>query len=149
MSRPSFPVSRAASPRTLAAALNEYWSPRVIAELDDSYIKVAKLKGSLAWHSHEGEDELFFILQGQLRIETEQGAVELGEGDMHVVPRGVRHNPVAEEECLIMLIEKKSTLHTGTAVLAGTRPIAEQLAGTSFAQGQAALATGLDGLKNS
>lgn len=121
------PVSAATSPRARAAALTEYWSPSVIAELDDSYIKVAKLLGSLAWHRHDGEDELFQVLQGHLRIEMADGAVELGEGDLYVVPKGVEHNPVAQQECLIMLIEKKSTLHTGALVVAGTRSIAEQL----------------------
>ncbi|MQA22011.1 cupin domain-containing protein [Rugamonas rivuli] len=119
----NLPVSPAAS----AAALSEHWSPRVIAELDDSYIKVAKVLGSLAWHSHDAEDELFFILKGRLRIEMEDGAVELEEGQAYVVPRGARHNPVAEQECLIMLIEKKATLHTGTTMTAKTRSITEQL----------------------
>jgi mannose-6-phosphate isomerase-like protein (cupin superfamily) len=115
------------TPTAAAAALQEHWSPRVIAELDDSYVKVAKVLGSLAWHSHDLEDELFFILKGRLRIEMEGGAVELAEGQMFVVPKGVRHNPVAEQECLIMLIEKKATLHTGATVTPQTRSIEEQL----------------------
>ena len=115
------------SPKSVAAALAEYWSPRVIGEVDDAYIKVAKVRGALAWHSHENEDELFFILKGRLRIEMEQGAVELGEGEMFIVPKGVRHNPVAEEECHILLIERKSTLHTGDVVTDRTRSIGEQL----------------------
>ncbi|MEA3194281.1 MAG: hypothetical protein QOD26_2614 [Betaproteobacteria bacterium] len=115
------------SPRQAAAALTELWSPRVIAEVDDAYIKVAKVKGSLAWHSHENEDELFLILKGRLRIEMEKGAVELKEGDIYVVPKGVRHNPVAAEECHLMLIERKTTLHTGDVVTDKTRSIAEQL----------------------
>lgn len=115
------------SPRTLAAALTEHWSPRVVAEVDDAYIKVAKVHGSLAWHSHDDEDELFFVLKGHLRIEMEDGAVELDEGEMFVVPKGVRHNPVAEQECELMLIERKTTLHTGTVVTARTRTLAEQL----------------------
>jgi len=81
----------------------------------------------LAWHSHEHEDELFFILKGQVRIEMEQGSVDLREGEMFVVPKGVRHNPVAEQECHILLIERKSTLHTGDVVTDKTRPISEQL----------------------
>ncbi|MES2350302.1 MAG: cupin domain-containing protein [Pseudomonadota bacterium] len=115
------------SPAECAAALAEHWSPRVIAELDDNYVKVAKVHGSLAWHSHDNEDELFFILKGRLRIEMEHETVELSEGQAYVVPKGVRHNPVAEQECLIMLIEKKATLHTGSEVTARTRSIAEQL----------------------
>ncbi|GAA0710364.1 cupin domain-containing protein [Dokdonella soli] len=120
-------MSNAASPRQIAASLTELWSPRVVAELDDSYVKVAKVHGTLAWHSHDDEDELFFILAGRLRIEMESDTVELGEGEMFVVPKGVRHNPVAEQECLLMLIERKSTLHTGNVVTGKTRSLAEQL----------------------
>jgi mannose-6-phosphate isomerase-like protein (cupin superfamily) len=120
-------MHEALSPVERAAALTEHWSPRVIAELDDNYVKVAKVLGSLAWHSHDNEDELFFILKGRLRIEMEHETVELSEGQAYVVPKGVRHNPVAEQECLIMLIEKKATLHTGSEVTDRTRSIAEQL----------------------
>ena len=117
----------AISPRQAAAALTEYWSPRVIGELDDSYLKVAKLLGTFGWHSHDDEDELFLVLAGQLRIEMEAGAVELTEGELFVVPKGVRHNPVAAAECLILLIERKSTLHSGNEVNERTRSIAQQL----------------------
>ena len=115
------------SPRDIAAALPELWSPRVIAEVDDNYVKVARVQGVFGWHDHADEDELFFILQGHLRIEMEAGAVELDAGSMFVVPKGVRHNPVAEQECLLMLIERKSTRHSGDEVYAHTRSIAEQL----------------------
>jgi len=120
-------MGNVASPKEIAASLTELWSPRVVAEVDESYVKVAKVHGSLAWHSHENEDELFLILKGHLRIELEAGAVELNEGEVFVVPKGVRHNPVAEQECLLMLIERKSTLHTGNVVTEKTRSIAEQL----------------------
>lgn len=117
----------AISPRQAATALTEYWSPRVVGELDDSYLKVAKVLGTFGWHSHDDEDELFLILAGQLRIELETGAVELAEGELFVVPKGVRHNPVAQAECLILLIERKSTLHTGNLLTERTRSIAQQL----------------------
>lgn len=120
-------MSSVVSPKQIAASLTELWSPRVIGEVDDTYIKVAKVRGSLAWHSHENEDELFLILKGRLRIELEGSTVELGEGEMYIVPKGVRHNPVAEEECQLMLIERKSTLHTGTVTTEKTRSLAEQL----------------------
>jgi len=120
-------MSSVVSPKQIAASLTELWSPRVIGEVDDAYIKVAKVRGSLAWHSHENEDELFLILKGRLRIELEGNIVELGEGEMYIVPKGVRHNPVAEEECQLMLIERKSTLHTGTVATEKTRSLAEQL----------------------
>ena len=115
------------TPKQIAASLSEHWSPRVVAEVDDAYIKVAKVLGSLAWHSHENEDELFLVLKGHLRIEMEDRAVELDEGEMFVVPKGVRHNPVAEHECHIMLIERKTTLHTGDVTTEKTRSLAEQL----------------------
>ena len=121
-------MANIASPRQIAASLTEFWSPRIVAEVDDAYIKVAKVQGTLAWHKHDDEDELFFILKGRLRIEMETGdSVELAEGQMFVVPKGVRHNPVAEEECHVMLIERKSTLHTGDVVTEKTRTLAEQL----------------------
>ncbi|HXU53640.1 MAG TPA: cupin domain-containing protein [Casimicrobiaceae bacterium] len=115
------------APARIAKGLTELWSPRVVAELDDSYVKVAKLHGSLAWHSHDDEDELFYVLDGTLRIEMEARTVVLGRGDVFVVPKGVRHNPVAEEECLVMLVERKSTLHTGNETSERTRSVAEQL----------------------
>ena len=116
-----------ASPRQIAESLAELWSPRVVGELDDSYVKVAKVRGTFGWHNHEHEDELFFILKGRLRIEMESGSAVLDEGEMFVVPKGVQHNPVAEQECLIMLIERKSTLHSGNVVNQNTRSLAEQL----------------------
>jgi mannose-6-phosphate isomerase-like protein (cupin superfamily) len=98
-----------------------------VGEVDDIYVKVAHVHGELAWHAHEHEDELFLILKGHLRIEMEDGAVELDEGEMFIVPKGVRHNPVAVEPCHLLLIEKKSTLHTGGVETPKTRSLAEQL----------------------
>jgi mannose-6-phosphate isomerase-like protein (cupin superfamily) len=120
-------MSQVVSPEKIAAALTEHWSPRVVAELDDSFVKVAKVQGSLTWHSHDNEDELFYILKGSLRIEMEDRTVQLRAGEAFVVPKGVRHNPVAEQECHIMLIERKTTLHTGSEVTEKTRSLAEQL----------------------
>ncbi len=115
------------SPKEVALALTEHWSPRIIGEVDDVYVKVAAVQGTLAWHSHENEDELFLILKGHLRIEMENGSVELDEGDMFVVPKGVRHNPVADEECHLLLIERKTTQHTGDEKTERTRSLADQL----------------------
>ena len=120
-------MSKVVSPKQVALALTEHWSPRIIGEVDDVYVKVAAVKGTLAWHSHENEDELFLILKGHLRIEMEDGSVELDEGEMFVVPKGVRHNPVADEECHLLLIERKSTLHTGDVKTEKTRSLEEQL----------------------
>ncbi len=115
------------SPKRIAAALTELWSPRVVGEIDDMYLKVAKVQGTFDWHSHEHEDELFFVLKGSLRIELEDGPVDLAEGEIFIVPKGVRHNPVAREECHVLLIESKCTLHTGTVLTEKTRSIADQL----------------------
>lgn len=115
------------SPKTIVGDLTEFWSPRVVAEVDDSYIKVAKVHGTLAWHSHANEDELFYILKGRLRIEMRDRTVELSEGELFVVPKGVEHNPIADEECHLMLIERKSTQHTGDVKTAKTRSVDEQL----------------------
>ena len=107
--------------------LDEYWSPRIVGEVNDQYVKVAKLLGSFVWHKHDNEDELFYILQGTLVIEYQDQSVELTTGDMHIVPQGVLHNPRAEQECLIALVEKKSTQHTGDIVTAKTRSVDHQL----------------------
>lgn len=115
------------SPARIAASLTEFWSPRIIGEVDDAYVKVAKVRGTLAWHSHENEDELFLVLKGSLKLELESGVVELGEGEMYVVPKGVLHNPIAEQECHLLLIERKSTQHTGEAVTEKTKSVEEQL----------------------
>jgi mannose-6-phosphate isomerase-like protein (cupin superfamily) len=115
------------SPLQLAARLRELWSPAVIGEVDDNYVKVAKVHGTFGWHAHPDEDELFLVLQGRLRIELEgDDAVELGAGEIYVVPKGRRHNPVASEECLLLLFERKSTLHSGDSVNEHTRSIDEQ-----------------------
>ena len=120
-------MKQVASPKSIAESLADLWSPRVVAELDDSYVKVARVQGTFGWHNHENEDELFYILRGSLRIDMASGPVELREGEMYVVPKGVEHNPVADEECLIMLIERKSTLHTGNTITEKTRSLEEQL----------------------
>ena len=106
--------------------VTEYWSPRIIARVNDQYVKVAKLKGELTWHKHDDEDELFQIIKGELTIQYEGDEVHLNEGDIHIVPAGAMHNPVAEEECWIALIETVTTKHTGDVVIEGTKSIEEQ-----------------------
>lgn len=108
-------------------ALTELWSPRVVARVNDHYLKVAKLQGEFPWHAHAEEDELFLVLRGRLRIDLEDDGVDLGEGDVWVVPRGVRHRPVAEEECWIALVEPAATRHTGDVVTPLTRSVEDQL----------------------
>jgi mannose-6-phosphate isomerase-like protein (cupin superfamily) len=111
------------------AQVHELWSPQVIGQVNDQYVKVARVHGDLAWHSHDHEDELFLVLKGALTIEYEDGAVQLEAGDLHIVPKGKRHNPVAAEPCEILLVETVTTEHTGTEVTAKTRSIADQLSG--------------------
>jgi len=110
-----------------AGALTEHWSPKVVARVGDQYVKVAKVLGEFVWHAHEGQDELFLVLRGRLRIQLEDGEVALGPGDAWVVPAGVRHNPVADEECWLALVEPVETLHTGDVVTDRSRSIEEQL----------------------
>lgn len=107
--------------------IREYWSPKVIGRVNDQYVKVAKVKGEFVWHNHTDEDELFFIVRGRLRIQLEGEAVELNAGDIYVVPKGVMHNPVADEECWVMLIEPVTTKHTGDVETPMAKSIAEQL----------------------
>ena len=107
--------------------VTEYWSPRVIARVNDQYVKVAKLKGEFTWHRHDDEDEMFLVVRGRMKIQLEKSEVELGPGDFHVVPRGVLHNPVADEECWIMLIETVTTKHTGNVDSPLTKTIEQQL----------------------
>ncbi len=92
---------------------NDYWSPKIIGELNGQQIKLAKVKGEFVWHNHEHEDELFFIVQGTLKIEFEEKTIVLNEGEMLIVPKGVQHRPIAEEEVLLMLFEPVNTKHTG------------------------------------
>jgi mannose-6-phosphate isomerase-like protein (cupin superfamily) len=120
-------MSKQVSPREVAAGLSELWSPRVVGEVDDTYIKVARVHGTFTWHSHADEDELFYVLKGRLRIEMEDQTIDLNEGEMFVVPKGVRHNPIADQECHVLLIERKTTKHTGDIVTDKTRSIGEQL----------------------
>ena len=107
--------------------VTEYWSPKVIGRVNDQYVKIANLNGEFVWHAHDAEDELFLVVRGRLRIQLEDGEVQLGPGQFVVVPRGVRHNPVAAQECWVVLIETVTTQHTGDVVTPRTRSITEQL----------------------
>ena len=93
--------------------INDYWHPRIVGELNGQLVKLAKLKGEFVWHAHQHEDELFYIVKGRLMIEFRDKVVQLNEGDMLVVPKGVEHNSVAEEEAWVMLFEPAATKHTG------------------------------------
>lgn len=91
----------------------ETWSPRIVGEVNDAYIKLARLKGEFVWHHHENEDELFWVVKGRLQIRLRERDLWLSQGEMVVIPRGVEHCPVAEEEMWVVLLEPKTTLNTG------------------------------------
>ncbi len=101
----------------------DLWSPKIAGELNDSYVKLVKLKGEFVWHKHEAEDELFLVVRGRLTIRLRDGEVNLEEGEFVVIPRGVEHLPVADEEAHVVLLEPKTTLNTGDVV--SERTVAE------------------------
>jgi mannose-6-phosphate isomerase-like protein (cupin superfamily) len=92
---------------------NEYWVPYIVGDLNDHYVKVDKLKGQFVWHKHDAEDELFLVTKGRLLIKLRNKDVWLAEGEFVIIPKGVEHMPVADEEAHVVLIEPKSTLNTG------------------------------------
>lgn len=92
---------------------NEHWSPKILGELNESYVKIAKLKGEFLWHTHDTEDEMFYVLKGILTIKFRDQDVILNAGEFLIIPKGIEHMPVAEEEVHVMLIEAKTTLNTG------------------------------------
>ncbi len=94
-------------------SFQEFWSPKIVGELNDSYVKLAKLKGEFIWHQHENEDELFLVVKGKLLIKLRDRDLWLEEGEFTIIPRGVEHCPVAEQEVQVILLEPKSTLNTG------------------------------------
>ena len=100
----------------------ERWTPKVIAELNDYQVKLAKLEGDFVWHRHDETDELFLCLSGRLDIELRDGVVELREGELYVVPRGVDHRPRAADECHVLLIEPRGTVNTGATESGLTAP---------------------------
>ena len=91
----------------------DHWSPKIIGEVNDCYVKAVKFKGEFVWHQHENEDELFLVVKGKLTMRLREGDVEVNPGEFLIIPRGVEHLPVAEEETEVILLEPKSTLNTG------------------------------------
>ena len=94
---------------------SEHWSPRIIAEMNDYQFKLVKIKGDFVWHNHDNTDEVFIVLEGEMKIEFKDKTVDLKEGEIFVVPKGVEHKPYAEKECKIMLVEPKGVVNTGDA----------------------------------
>ena len=107
--------------------IDRYWDPKIVAALNGQEVKLTRLKGEFVWHHHAEEDELFLVLKGRLRIELRDGAVTLDPGEMVVVPRGVEHRPVAEEEVELLLFEPAATLNTGNVIDERTVPAPERI----------------------
>jgi mannose-6-phosphate isomerase-like protein (cupin superfamily) len=95
---------------------SEHWSPKVIAEMNDYQFKLAKIQGEFVWHDHKDTDEVFIVIEGCMSIEFRDGAVDLTEGELFVVPKGVEHKPFAEKECKIMFVEPRGVVNTGDCV---------------------------------
>ena len=93
---------------------NEHWKPKIIGELNDSFVKAVKVKGEFVWHDHPTEDELFFVTEGRLRIRLRDGQIDLEPGEFAIIPHGVEHLPVADDEAHVLLLESKTTVNTGT-----------------------------------
>src|ERR671918_500491 len=101
---------------------SEHWSPKIVAQMNDYHFKIVKVQGEFVWHDHLETDEVFIVLKGQLEIQFRDGKVLLYEGEMFVVPKGMEHKPVAENECHILLIEPAGTVNTGEVVDERTAP---------------------------
>jgi mannose-6-phosphate isomerase-like protein (cupin superfamily) len=109
------------------AQFTDHWNPRIVAELNGQHVKLAKLQGAFIWHHHDAEDELFLVLRGTLRMQFRDGEVAIRPGEFLVVPRGVEHRPVADEEVHVLLFEPATTLNTGNVRNERTREHLEQL----------------------
>jgi mannose-6-phosphate isomerase-like protein (cupin superfamily) len=107
--------ARAVSLREKLARIDETWSPRIVASLNDYHVKLAQLEGEFVWHSHVDTDELFLVVDGVLELQLRDGSVWLGPGELYVVPRGVEHCPKTHGRCSVMLIEPAGTVNTGDA----------------------------------
>jgi mannose-6-phosphate isomerase-like protein (cupin superfamily) len=104
-------------------SFQDYWSPKIVGEVNESFVKLVKLKGEFVWHHHEAEDELFLVVKGSLLMRLRDRDIRVEEGEFVIIPRGVEHLPVAEEEVHVLLLEPKSTLNTGN--VANERTVAE------------------------
>jgi len=104
---------RAVNLKEKLSRIPDLWHPRLVGELNGQHVKLARVKGEFVWHHHQNEDELFLVLEGELRLEFRDGAVTLGPGEMYIVPKGVEHRPVAANEAHILMFEPASTLNTG------------------------------------
>jgi len=95
------------------ATFSEQWSPKIAGEINDTYLKLVKFKGEFVWHHHEREDELFLVVKGRFRMRLRERELVVNEGEFVIIPHGIEHMPVADEECQVILLEPKTTLNTG------------------------------------
>jgi len=109
------------------AAFSDHWNPRIAGELNGQHVKLVKFRGEFVWHHHEAEDELFLVLHGRFRMEFRDRTVDLAEGEFLIVPRGVEHRPVADEEVHVLLFEPAGTVNTGSAGGERTRTDLERI----------------------
>ena len=107
--------------------INEYWKPKIAGEVNDAYVKLVKFQGEFVWHHHENEDEMFLVVAGQMRMQLREGDLLLNPGEFVIIPRGVEHRPVAEQECHVLLFEPRSTLNTGNVTNERTLPVLERV----------------------
>ena len=105
----------------------EPWKPKIVGEVNDCHVKVVKFRGEFLWHRHENEDELFLVLKGRFRMRLRDGDIDVGENEFLIVPRGVEHMPVADQEVSVLLFEPKSTLNTGNVLNERTVPELERI----------------------
>jgi mannose-6-phosphate isomerase-like protein (cupin superfamily) len=109
------------------ALFNEHWSPKILGELNGQQVKLAKFKGEFVFHKHDNEDELFMVIKGKFRMEYRDKTVDVNEGEILIVPRGVEHKPVAEEEVWVLLFEPASTLNTGNVINEKTKTLLDTI----------------------
>jgi len=107
--------------------VTEHWSPKIVGEVNDAYVKLVKFRGEFVWHHHDDEDEMFLVLKGRLRMRLRDRDLWVGPGEFVIVPRGVEHMPVAEAEVHVLLFEPRSTLNTGNVVNERTVPVLERI----------------------
>jgi mannose-6-phosphate isomerase-like protein (cupin superfamily) len=108
-------------------SFGDYWSPKIVGEVNDSFVKLVKLKGEFVWHHHEAEDELFLVVKGSLLMRLRDGDIRVEEGEFIIIPRGVEHLPIADEEVHVLLLEPKSTLNTGNVVSERTVAVPQRI----------------------
>ena len=113
--------------REKLATFSDHWNPRIVAELNGQQVKLVKFQGPFTWHHNDNEDELFLVIKGRFRMELRDGDIWLDEGDFLVVPRGIEHRPVADEEVHVLLFEPASTLNTGNVENERTRRVLERI----------------------